>query len=52
MPPGLMRLAVSALGALALAVGLVAAVNGKLAGMALAACGAALLGWSMLQRHS
>jgi hypothetical protein len=51
MPPGLPRLAVAALGALALAVGLVAALNGRLAGLLLAACGAALLFWSVLRRR-
>lgn len=50
MPPGLARPALAALGALALAVGLVAALNGSLAGLALAACGAALLLWSVLRR--
>ncbi len=50
MPPGLARVAVSALGALALAVGLVAAANGRLAGLLLAACGVALLLWSVLRR--
>ena len=49
MPPGLPRLGVAALGALALAVGLVATVNGRLAGLLLAACGGALLLWSALR---
>lgn len=51
MPPGLPRLGVAALGALALAVGLVAAVNGRLTGLLLAACGAALLLWSVFRRQ-
>lgn len=51
MPPGLPKLAVAALGALGLAAGLVAAVNGRVAGLALAGCGAALLLWSVLGRQ-
>ena len=51
MPPGLARVGVAALGALALAAGLVAAVNGRLAGLLLAACGGALLLWSVLGRR-
>ena len=46
MPPGLVRLAVAALGALALALGLVALLNGRWTGAAIAAGGAALLLWS------
>ncbi len=49
MPPGLARVAIAALGALALALGLVAAANGRLAGLLLAACAAALLLWSVLR---
>ena len=47
MPPGLLRLGVGALGALALAVGLVAAFNGRLAGGLFASGGAVLLLWSV-----
>ena len=50
MPPGLGRLVVASLGAAALAVGLVAAVNGVLAGFALAVGGVALLAWSVFGR--
>lgn len=50
MPPGLTRVALAALGALALAVGLVATANGRPAGLLPAACGAALLVWSVLRR--
>ena len=50
MPSGLTRLAVAAVGALALAVGLVALVNGRLVGLVIALGGAALLGWSVLRR--
>ncbi len=46
MPPGLARLAVAALGALALALGLVALLNGRWAGALIALGGAALLVWS------
>ena len=51
MPPGLTRLGVAAAGALALAVGLVAALNGREAGIALALGGAALLAWSVYGRR-
>lgn len=47
MPPGLARVAVAALGALALAVGAVAALGGRLAGIPLALGGAVLLVWSL-----
>ena len=47
MPPGLMRVGVAAAGALALAVGLVVAFNGRLAGGAFAIGGAVLLLWSV-----
>jgi hypothetical protein len=50
MPPGLTRLWIAAVGALALAVGLVAALNGRAAGIALALGGAALLLWSVYGR--
>ena len=50
MPPGLGRLAVASLGAAALAVGLVGAVNGVLAGIAIAVGGVALLAWSVFRR--
>ena len=50
MPRGLLPLAIAAVGALALAVGLVALLNGTLAGIAIALGGAALLAWSVF-RH-
>jgi hypothetical protein len=50
MPPGLGRLAVASLGAAALAVGLVASMNGVLAGIAIAVGGVALLAWSVFVR--
>jgi hypothetical protein len=50
MPPGLGRLAVAAVGALALTVGLVALLNGRLVGLVIALGGALLLGWSVLRR--
>ena len=50
MPPGLGRLAIASLGAAALAVGVVAALNGVLAGIAIAAGGVALLLWSVFGR--
>jgi hypothetical protein len=46
MPPGLGRLAVAAIGAFALALGLVALVNGRSAGAAIAAGGIVLVLWS------
>jgi hypothetical protein len=46
MPPGLARLAVAAIGALALAVGGVALLNGRWAGVAIVAGGLALVLWS------
>jgi len=46
MPPGLARVAVAALGALALALGLVALLNGRWPGALIALGGAALLLWS------
>ncbi len=46
-PPGVGKLALAALGALALAVGLVAALNGAILGALVALCGAALLLWSV-----
>ena len=48
-PPELLPVAVAGAGALALAVGLVALVNGRLLGVALAAGGAALVAWSVLR---
>ena len=51
MPPGTIRLAVAALGALALAVGLVAALNGRPGGVLVAVLGAALLAWSVYGRR-
>ena len=50
MPPCLGRLAVASLGAAALAAGLVAALNGVLAGLVIAMGGAALLLWSVFGR--
>ncbi len=47
MPPGLGKIALAGLGALALAVGLVAALNGAILGALVALCGAALLLWSV-----
>ena len=47
MPPGLVRVAVAAAGALAVAGGLVAALNDGLAGLAIAVGGVALLAWSV-----
>ena len=47
MPPELLRPAVAGLGALALAVGLVALVNGRLGGIVLALGGVVLVAWSM-----
>lgn len=49
MPPGLVSLGVAAAGALALAVGLVALLNGRAVGAVLALGGAALLAWSVLR---
>ena len=50
MPPGLGRLAVASLGAAALALGFIAALNGVLAGIAIALGGATLLVWSVFGR--
>jgi hypothetical protein len=52
MPPGLGRLVVAAVGALALAVGLVALLNGGLAGITIMLGGVALIGWSVLRRRA
>ena len=49
MPPGLTRVAVAVTGASALAGGAVAAVNGLLAGIAIAVGGLALLAWSVFR---
>ena len=51
MAPGLARLAVAALGALALAVGVVAALNGRWAGVLVAVLGCTLLAWSVYGRR-
>lgn len=51
MPPRLVPLVVAASGALALAVGAVALVNGRAVGAVLALGGAALLAWSVLRRR-
>jgi len=51
LPPGMTQLAVAAIGALALAVGLVAAANGRGAGIVLAIGGAVLLAWSVYGRR-
>jgi hypothetical protein len=50
MPPGLGRLAVASVGAAALAAGLVAALNGVPAGIAIAVGGIVLLVWSVFGR--
>lgn len=47
MPPGLLRLGVSTLGTLVLAIGLVALLNGRLAGGVFVCGGATLLLWSV-----
>lgn len=47
MPPGLVRVVIAATGAVALAAGLVAALNGVLAAIAIAVGGAVLLAWSV-----
>jgi len=47
LPPGVLRLGVAAVGALALAIGLVALVNGRLAGGVFVSGGAVLLLWSV-----
>ncbi len=49
-PPGLLQLVVAGIGAAAIAIGLVALLNGKAAGAAIAAGGAALLLWSIYGR--
>ena len=51
MPPGLLALGVAAVGALALALGLVALLDGQLAGLAIAFGGGLLLAWSVLGRR-
>jgi hypothetical protein len=45
------RIALAALGALALGVGLVAALNGRAAGVLVAVLGGALLAWSVYARR-
>ena len=47
MPPGLVRVAIAALGAAALAAGVIAALNGAFAGIVIAVSGLALLAWSV-----
>ncbi|MBA3243716.1 MAG: hypothetical protein H0T61_00870 [Actinobacteria bacterium] len=47
MPPGLLRLGIAAVGVLALAVGVVALLNGRSAGGVFLAGGAALVLWSV-----
>ena len=49
MPPGLVRVAIAATGAAALAAGLIAALNGALAGIVIAVGGLALLAWSVFR---
>lgn len=49
-PPELTAVLVAAIGALALAVGLVALLEGRLAGSALALGGVALLTWSVVRQ--
>lgn len=46
-----LALAIAALGALALAVGGVALLNGRLVGVPIALCGAALVAWSVYGRR-
>jgi hypothetical protein len=50
MPPGLARVAVAAVGSVAIAAGAVAALNGVLAAIAVAVAGAALVAWSVFPR--
>jgi hypothetical protein len=47
MPPGLLRIGVAAIGSAAVALGLVALLNGRLAGIAIAVGGAMLVLWSV-----
>jgi hypothetical protein len=47
-PPELLPVVVAAAGALGLAVGVLALLNGSLAGIAIAVGGAVLLAWSVL----
>ncbi|HVM69838.1 MAG TPA: hypothetical protein VM204_08400 [Gaiellaceae bacterium] len=49
LPPGTGRLAVAAIGALALAVGSVATLNGRPGGVTIALGGVVLVAWSMLR---
>jgi len=51
-PPELLPVAVAAAGGLALAIGLVAVLNGVLIGAAVAVGGAALLAWSVFSRRA
>ena len=50
LPPGLTQLAVAVVGALAIAVGCVAALNGRGGGIAIAFSGGLLLLWSVYGR--
>jgi hypothetical protein len=50
MPPGLFRVAIAALGAIALAVGAVIAFRQLPAGLLFGVGGLALLGWSVRRR--
>jgi hypothetical protein len=50
MPPGLTRVAVAAVGAVAIAAGAVAALNGVLAAIAVSVAGAVLVAWSIFAR--
>jgi hypothetical protein len=51
MPPGLGPLVVAASGGLALAVGAVALLNGRVVGAVLALGGAVLIAWSVFRRR-
>lgn len=52
VPPGLVAVAVAAVGALALGVGAVALLNGVLLGAVVGLGGAALLAWSLVAQRS
>ncbi|HWG55275.1 MAG TPA: hypothetical protein VNT58_02005 [Gaiellaceae bacterium] len=49
MPPGLTRVAVAAAGAAAVAIGAVAAANGRTAGITIVLGGVVLLAWTLLR---
>ena len=51
-PPELLPVVVAAAGTLGLAVGLLALLNGSLAGLAIAVGGAVLLVWSVLRQRA